>query len=198
MFWSEGKEPLRQYRWYMSFDGSLKGMRYALKKASRPTMKISEVTHKYLNHFFYYPGRLEWDPISVTFASAVTTDNNTLGDNSLMTALISAGYLYPKSENQLSTISKIKAINQLTNGTAAGNNSGNKSQAGGGALNLIQIDADGSTVETWSLWNCIFTDVKFDSLDYSSEEIMNIDVTIKYDYATLDDATGNTLVGTQK
>jgi hypothetical protein len=197
MFWNEGKEPLRQYRWVMEFDGKLAGMRYALKKASRPTMKISEVTHKYLNHFYYYPGRLEWDPISVTFASTVTANDAALGDSTLIDALITAGYIYPTKDNEWGTISKANAIAQLTSGTTS-TPEAPASAAGGKSIGLKLLDAGGTAIETWYLWNCLFTEVKFDSLDYSAEDILNIDVTIKYDYATLDDAAGQTLVSDGK
>ena len=81
-FWNSAGEPLRQFRWYMVFGGegtnvgpidsaTLDGVRYALKKVDKPKAKVNEITHKYLNHFYYYPGRLEWESINMTIAAAL-------------------------------------------------------------------------------------------------------------------------------
>lgn len=194
-FWSTATEPDRQYRWYMTFgDTRLAGLTYALKKASRPTMKITEIQHKYLNHFFYYPGRVEWEPISVTLASVKGANSAFI--NSLKTS----GYFFPTDvstgattntpppaaaggspppPNNRQTISKQRAITAV-----AGGESGTRS------IKLVQINAEGKDFNTWHLWNPFFTDVKYDSLEYASEEILNIDCTIKFDYATLNNEQG--------
>jgi hypothetical protein len=185
-FWNTAPEVNRQYRWYMVFGSDVNKFTFALKKAAKPTMKISEVQHKYLNHFFYYPGRVEWEPISVTFASVKTLDSADTADSLLIKALVSSGYQLPAADapGNYKTISKTNAIAQLTG-----------ESKGGTSVRLSQIDADGNIVENWRLFNPFFTEVKYDSLDYSSEEILNIDVTIKYDYATLDNEEGNLLLG---
>lgn len=210
MFWSEAKEPYRQFRWYIEFPNtSLGKLRYLLKKAAKPTIKIGEVTHKYLNHHYYYPGRIEWDPIQISFASG-KLDNGVLANKILIDALVGSGYVYPASDgsgatppagaagaagsgapgatgnNDLRTISKINAIRQLT-----GNGSMSK-------VTIHQINSDGISVEAWHLVNPFFTDIKYDSLEYASEEILNLDCTIRYDYATLgvDPTEGGELVPT--
>lgn len=188
MFWSDIKEPFRQFRWYIEFFSTeMQEMRYLLKKAAKPTVKISEVQHKYLNHFYYYPGRVEWDPISISFASGKLKDGR-LADRVLINALIKSGYVYPEQNGsgdstQMRTISKRNAVAQLT---------GNNQKS---TVALVQIDSDGNPVERWYLWNPFFTDVKYDSLEYGSEEILNLDCTIKYDYATLNDPEGKSLIG---
>ena len=186
-FWNQAPEINRQYRWYLVFggeDAGLKQIAFAVKKAAKPTMKISEVQHKYLNHFFYYPGRVEWDPIQVSFASVKGLNGN-LANNILVQSLISSGYQFPANDSvgEYKTISKINAMKQLTGATK-----------GGSSIRLSQIDADGKRIEDWRLFNPFFTEVKYDSLDYSSEEILNLDVTIKYDYATLDNTNGDLLI----
>ena len=40
-------------------------------------------------------------------------------------------------------------------------------------------------VEEWNLHNAFITSVKFGDLDYNSDDLVNIDLTIKYDYAIL-------------
>jgi len=186
-FWNTAAiEPNRQFRWYIEFATTLTAARYALKKAAKPTVKIGEVKHKYLNHEFFYPGRIEWEPITVSFAS-VKTDKGLL-DALLINALKGSGYIYPtaptavgNAPSQVSSISKSKAVSQIT----AGGNGSN--------LKLVQINADGKDIESWYLFNPFFTDVKYDTLEYATEEILNIDCTIKYDWASLGDISGKIL-----
>jgi hypothetical protein len=173
-FWSNaGPEPKRQYRWYMVFGNSavesLDGIKYALKKVDKPKAKIGSIQHKYLNHFFNYPGRLEWEDINITFASVTDPDATKL----LNQVLLDSGYQLPDSgsppgANPARTISKQGA------GKAIGN-----------SVYINQIDAAGNTIEEWQIYNPFFTSVQFGSLDYSSEEIVEIQCTMKYDWAKL-------------
>lgn len=197
-FWSSqgAPEPNRQFRWFINFaaNSSLVNMRYALKKAAKPTMKIAEVKHKYLNHEFYYPGRIEWDPITVSFAS-VKTDTLT-ADNILLNILVGSGYTFPDAPNNNTSVNKTVPSLSQTNLTTISKNNAVRQIAPGGVgdnLQLIQIDAAGNALETWYLFNPFFTEVKFDTLEYASEEILNLDCTIKYDYASLDNNSGKTL-----
>jgi hypothetical protein len=57
----------------------------------------------------------------------------------------------------------------------------------GTEIKLSQLDADGvNFIETWVVKNPLITSVEFDTLDYSSDELLNITVGIKYDYATIE------------
>lgn len=168
-FWSvQGGEPLRQYRWYITFSNpNLSGISYALKKADKPKSKINTIQHKYMNHFFNYPGRLEWEDINVTFA-AISEPN---ASKALYQVLREAGYGVPKdnmSAQSMSSIGKVKFNNAI-----------------GDSINLYQVDADGNRLETWSIYRPLFTSVQFGALDYGSEEIVEITCGIKYDWATL-------------
>ena len=78
------------------------------------------------------------------------------------------------------------------------------STAIGGEIQLVQLASDPSPsaggtaganaaaaatmleVEKWIIYNPLITSVDFDSLDYSSEELLNIKVGITYDWAKLD------------
>jgi hypothetical protein len=45
-------------------------------------------------------------------------------------------------------------------------------------------------VEKWLIWNPQITSVGFGDLDYTSEDLINIDVGITYDFAELADNVG--------
>ena len=172
-FWSvTGPEPKRQYRWYVEFGGTgesdLGQIKFALKKVDKPKAKVGEITHKYLNHFFYYPGRLEWEAINMTFASVTDPDASYI----LNQVLLNAGYGVPTDAttpgDQVSTIGKNKFNTAI-----------------GTKMSIIQIDAEGGIIETWEINKPFFTSVQFGSLDYGSEEIVEISTTVRYDWARL-------------
>ena len=79
---------------------------YLLKKVSKPSFTISETPHKYLNHTFYYPGRVEWNTVSMTLADPVEPDAAAL----VMKAIHASGYS-PLTENIMDphTMSKKKS-----------------------------------------------------------------------------------------
>lgn len=170
-FWSDANspEPKRNYRWYMVFPSGnnlLSGLRYAVKKVDKPKAKVGEITHKYLNHSFYYPGRLEWEPINLTLASITDPD----ASDSLYSAILLAGYFVPSNADdaiQRSSIGKQKFDGAL------------------GSIQIIQVNADGVDTETWTLYKPFFTSVQWGSLDYGSDEIVEIALTIRYDWAAL-------------
>ncbi len=160
-------EPKRNFRWYMVFgsDSELNQFVYALKKVDLPKASIKETEHQYLNHKFYYPGRLEWNPITLTMASVTNKDAGA----ALYRALQNAGYGPPANSDpgrQLATISK-KAMGSVI----------------GDSLNINQIDSDGNVLSNYQLFNPFFTEVTWGSLDYTSEDITELSMTIRYDYA---------------
>jgi len=59
-----------------------------------------------------------------------------------------------------------------------------------GRLKIVQLDSEGVEREIWTLNNAWFKDVKFGDLDYSSEDMLNVEVTLKYDNATLRSSGG--------
>ena len=171
-FWSvTGPEPKRNHRWYVTFSGvNLPQLQYALKKVDKPKAKVGEITHKYLNHSFYYPGRLEWESIQMTFASIAQPDATQLING----VLLAAGYGVPKTASgpdQVSTIGKNKFAGAI-----------------GRTIDIKQVNADGIVNERWVLNNPFFTNVTFGSLDYANEEIVEIQCTVRYDWAQLADA----------
>jgi hypothetical protein len=89
---------------------------------------------------------------------------------------VKAGYNAPKTQNEsLRSFSKQNFVAAI--GEAA----------------IHQLDADGNTIEVWSLHNSFFTAVDYGQLDYASEELVINQVTLRYDYATFE--TFNTTPG---
>jgi hypothetical protein len=172
-FWSEKTvEPKRKFRWLLYWSGV---PQFVVKSVKKPAYKVATTPHQFLNYEFYYPGRVTWDEVQIKIVDPVDPDST----KSLYKILENSGYVIPSeySEAAAATISKQGMVDAL-----------------GTEIKLSQLSADGTTpIETWVIKNPLITAATFDTLDYSSDELLNIDVTIKYDYATLEGrtATGN-------
>lgn len=164
-FWNDAKiQPKRSYRFLMSVIGPNTSVKnFLIKKVTKPSFSISESEHKFLNHTFYYPGKLTWNEVSFTIVDVVDQTDN--ASAAVMEILEASGYKTPVTEGVTSTISKEGSVNGL------------------GSIIIRQIDADGKNVEAWKLHNPWIKEVKFGDLDYTSEEMLNVDITVKYDNA---------------
>ena len=49
---------------------------------------------------------------------------------------------------------------------------------------IQQMGADGKTFRTWTLVNSFITSVNYGDLDYSSDNLVSIEIVVAYDYAT--------------
>jgi len=173
-FWSDfSVEPKRKFRWLLSFRGV---PQWILKKVTKPSITITEAEHTFVNYKFYYPGRVEWSEITMTLADPVNPDASA----TMMQLLKDSGYVLPhnfltddRSPGKVLTISKQRAVESV-----------------GGALYIQQIDADGNPLEEWKLHNPWLKAVSFDELDYESEDINNLELTFRYDWASLTDVGG--------
>lgn len=52
-------------------------------------------------------------------------------------------------------------------------------------LNITELDQDGLPTETWKIYGPLISDVKFDKLDYTNENVITVTATIHYDWAKL-------------
>ena len=65
-FWSEANlDPKRKFRWVVQIAGLGIG-EYIAKTVDKPKFEVSEEEHKFINHTFYYPGRVTWQEVSLT------------------------------------------------------------------------------------------------------------------------------------
>ena len=64
--------------------------------------------------------------------------------------------------------------------------------ANNGQVSLIATDESGKDLETWTLNNAFITSAKFGDFDYSSEDMREIELTFKYDWASCNVNGGGT------
>lgn len=165
-FWANASmEPKRHFRFVLEF-GPLE--KYTITKVNRPSFEIGESEHKFINHTFYYPGRVTWNEVTFSMVDPVLPDNTGI----LMKMLNASGYRFPNDVNTATkTISKAEAV--LSVGQCVikvlGSGQGNQS----------------SPIEEWTLKNPWIKSVNMGELDYGSDDILSMDVTLRYDWAKL-------------
>jgi len=170
-FWSDvSVEPKRQYRWMLTLQGAEEKIEtYAIKTVKKPSFQVSEVPVQYVAHTFYYPGRVTWQPVEITFIDPVVPDQTSVITN----MIVDGGYKIPKTEAiARQSFSKSELVTAI------------------GSPQIMQLDAAGGPIEQWTLNNSFFTNVDFGQLDYSSDELVINSITLRYDYATLETFSG--------
>ncbi len=182
-FWNEAaSEPRRAHRFLLNLPllgaGGPGGSQdvykqYLAKTATKPSYTIGETEHKFLGNTYYYPGAVTWDTVTVQLINAVDPDGNAL----LYDALYNSGYQDPAQQGEL--------FNGLSTRGVIGPGTPNKlnSLSALGDVLIRELGGEGELIGTWKLLNPWITNVKFGDLDYSSEELLNIDITFRYDWA---------------
>lgn len=170
-FWTDiNTEPKRAYRFVMLIGGI---PQWIVKKVSKPSFEVSETPVSYLNHTFYYPGRITWSTISLTLQDPVAPD----ASKTIQNIMAAGGYHLPKNSTDLQSLSKKNAVLSLGN------------------VVIAQIGPDGGEfIEEWELINCWVKDVKYGELDYSSDDMVNIELTLRYDFANIKESASQGVV----
>jgi len=171
-FWSANNvEPTRQYRFIISntsYTGKENGdeVWWWAKSCDKPVIEIESQEHKLINHKFKYPGVATWNDIKITIVD--------IGEKAkdLMTLFVSSGWNIGGFEDLE------REIQSWDDGITK-----NKSEFYLGEILIYQMDSNGKSLEKWTLKNAWAKSITFGSLDYSSDELVTIDITLAYDYA---------------
>jgi hypothetical protein len=174
-FWTDYgnfEEPKRAYRFRVYFGQEFQ-LPWVAKSVSKPSFSVSETKHSYLNHNFYYPGRVEWSTVSMTLVDPGDPDMAQILQNMMW----NSGYVVPSSDTPEITLSKGSSIKQMQ------------------SVKIQQIqnamsgeDIDGTQVEVieeWVLQGAWIKDIKYGDLSYEDDNMTEISVELRYDYATL-------------
>ena len=127
------------------------------KSVTKPSFEIT--TNKYIaiNYSLEYPGILNWNDVTLT---VVDVGKKTEAYYEQLKAL---GYRDPIKGAVAGGIKKIKSSN----------------------LRVFQMDAEGNDIETWILHNYIIKGIQFGELSYDDDGLVEIQITIGYDFAEL-------------
>jgi len=188
-FWNDKiVEPKRKFRWLLSVNGI---PYYTIKKVNRPTYEVAEAEHKFINHTFYFPGRVTYNTVSFTVVDAASPD----AAETLKQMLYASGYALPKDENVATqSMTKNASVSALGNVTIELLGGGGKNSqapdrqsafgAGAGAVSTGYND-EGTVLEHWTLHNAWVKKIEFSELDYEGDDLTEITVELRYDYAEL-------------
>jgi hypothetical protein len=190
-FWNEASlEPKRKFKFLIDFGLANEGLpSFIAKKCDKPSFEISETSHDFLGHKFYYPGKVTWKTITATvidpagFGAKGDGISNTIQAPPVDVArnvyklLLRSGYQSPKNAATavgsggnvalLETLSKSKATTPFNQ------------------IKIKQVNDLGEAVETWTLNNAWIKDINLGNLDYAADEINEITFTFRYDWADL-------------
>lgn len=206
-FWSDNQvEPKRKFKFLLTIDGATQDETipsFVVKKVTKPSFKISESSHQFLGNKFYFPGKLEWNEIDITLIDAGGFNEKLAeGDNAVGTVadgvnLQSGGNQIDITSRLVSLITKFGYQNPELVGQAivSGFNDGTLktfSKFAGVAtvpsIRVQQLDSNGNAVETWELKNAWVKEITFGELDYTSEDLTEITLKLRYDWAVLNPA----------
>tara|TARA_R110000824_G_scaffold55257_8_gene152351 strand:- start:3594 stop:4145 length:552 start_codon:yes stop_codon:yes gene_type:complete len=174
-FWSDATiaDPKRQHRWLINIGAPELSsfITYVCKSVAKPKVTVGEAEHKFINHTFYYPGGVTYDPITITLVDPA----NPHSSQALYDLLQVSGYTLPgditqvsPNQKDMSTISKRKGV---------------------GAINscvISQLDGDGNMIEELSLQNAWIKSVDFGGdLNYENEGLVELSLELRFDYFNL-------------
>lgn len=195
-FWNEaGVEPKRKFKFLLRFGAASDALpSFIVKKVNKPEATITETSHKFLGHTFYFPAQTTWNEITATVVdpagsggagdalSETVSANTTDVAEGLYKVLLASGYQSPTNVGVA-----------LAGGSVAGTLrtfAKSRSTVQFDQIEIIQIDADGNALETWTLNNAWIKKISFAELDYSSDDISDVTLTIRYDWADLKTTRG--------
>jgi hypothetical protein len=183
-FWTSAlSEPKRQHRFLLRLPSLTTGgpqpefsyTEYLARSVTKPSFTVTDTPHKFLGNTYYYPGIVEWNTITATIVNAVAPDGNAL----LYAALENMGYLKPdvqelitRGEQAPSTVNKDAALRAL------------------GQVEIEELTGEGATAGIWILNNAFITSATFGDLNYDTEDILNIELIMRYDWATYETGQG--------
>ena len=178
-FWNDKiVEPKRKFRWLLSVDGV---PYYTIKKVNRPTYEIAEAEHKFINHTFYFPGRVTYNTVSFTIVDTASPD----AAETMKQMLYAGGYALPKDENVATqTITKhggVTALGRVTiellGGGGKDSQNPDRTSGYGAATGAVSgINDEGTVLEYWTLHNAWVKKIEFSELDYDGDDLTEVTV----------------------
>lgn len=126
----------------------------------KPTYTMAAKKYNYINTEVRFAQPIKWNPITITLLDIV--------DSEILETIKRSQYeyLYTKNDYRFQSTP-------------------NDSWAKGNEIDIYQLDENGKDIEKWSIENALFTNIKYSNLDYNSENLSTIQITLEYDDAQL-------------
>ena len=176
-FWNSPEaDPKRKYRFKLTMFGEIA---WYVKSVTAPSYEVTSIEHAFSDHTFYFPGKIKWSDMEVTLVDPAGKDDVVHKTLSLISA---AGYKIPTRDG----LNSDQAFETFTKANLVKNN---------GEVILETQNPDGKVIERWELKNAFVTNVKFGDFDYSSDDMREISLTLKYDWAACTFGAGSEVTG---
>tara|TARA_Y100000592_G_scaffold101133_1_gene185835 strand:+ start:1173 stop:1742 length:570 start_codon:yes stop_codon:yes gene_type:complete len=173
-FWSTNDiEPKRNFRFQVTLGAASSApVLWWAKTVTTPSFDVSETEHDYLDNKYYFPGRVTWSEVSMTLVDPISVDAVAQTNK----IIVDSGYAIKDGPTTTkSTISKAKSSNAAVSTIAPLAN-----------VKIEVLDADGVVVERWTLKGAFIKSAKYGDLDYSSDDLRTVELSLRYDYALCD------------
>lgn len=191
-------EPKRKFRYLVTFT-KLTDFQFLAQTCDRPGIKLGMAEHKYFDKSFYHPGKVTWDPnpLSVKLVDIQKIGNvsNVDTNEALLKVFASSGLtgLINATDGSVVTVGKQAAVTAIGDVNIKVLNS---------ALGQLPFEPNAATAqagdsaisEQWTLKNAWLESVKPESLDYGSEDILTVTMTLRYDWAEFKANSSETLL----
>ena len=148
-------EPLRQNRFIFSFPSDTGIQSWWVSSSSLPSINQKDIEIPFMNTSTWVLGRYVWDSITVKLKSLIGP----------------------------STSQAVMEWVRLGSESVTGR----QGYAAGYKRNVTiqMLDPTGVAVQKWVLINAFITTANFGALDYGSDTLSEIDITLRYDYAIM-------------
>jgi|15BtaG_2_1085339.scaffolds.fasta_scaffold33828_2 hypothetical protein len=170
------KLPKRGFRFLVQIQINQEDLTFMAKSVDRPEFTVTTTPHKFFNHTFHYPGRVEWNTISLTLVDAM----NPNGSEALYKYLTEIGWVVPlDAARTQNAASPTGAGSELTDTSITKNSATGAT----GIVRIQEIDGNGDVGGEWTLKNTFITTANFGQHSYESEDLLEISLTLQYDWA---------------
>lgn len=143
---------------------------FTIQQVTLPSLEVGEAKVDYVANQFWYPGKVTWQPVSMTLVDAIAPEGIT--SNVIMQMIQNAGYEFPgvgattdPASPLVQSFSKFR-FNQAT-----------------GLIAIQSIDAEGFPIDQWTLQNSWIKSIAPGELTMADANIVNIKITFRYDWA---------------
>ena len=134
------------------------------KTVTQPSYEVSSNEYQLINHKIKIPGVVTWNDIDLTMVNLIRKRGEaTMGFESYVKYLVDQGYA--PSGIGIDGIVKVHIPDQ--------------------EFVIDKLNSEGVVLESWTLFGAFVKSIKFSDLDYSSDELTEISMTIAYDRAEL-------------
>jgi hypothetical protein len=167
-------EPRRAFRFRL---GSTNGLELSdtgrvpdwwnAKTVTKPSYSVSSNEYQIVNQKYKVPGVVTWEPITIALVDLGKTVEGLVKD------LSTFGW-NPDGGN--AGLDKTKVQGRTKDEI--------------GKIRIEQLNGQGKVLETWELEGAFISRVAFGNLDYGSDDLVEIQITVDYDYALLKQPEG--------